>query len=151
MRPPRRAPPRRYMQTTLVCTRHPNLAKLLIERGILEPRRFDIAEMETPNWMRVIQTAPEYIRDRDIVTTQNEIPLYMAALCRSITIIPLTMSWDDRRARFIPVERLREIAGEPIYFSALQHPRKVCKTELFAELLDEKIPCLWRSDGKIRR
>jgi hypothetical protein len=134
----------RYLETTLVVTRHTNLAKLLVEREILVPRRYDKVDFPTPNWMRVIQSPPDYVRNRDVITTQNELPIFIAALARSVTIIPLSMNWDDRRARFIPIERLREIAGEPIYFSVLQHPENVDKTRIFSELLDEKVPCLWR-------
>ena len=71
----------------------------------------------------------------------------MAVLARSVTVIPLSMTWDDRRARFIALDRLREIAGDPIYFSVLQHPESVDKKRIFAALLDEKVPCFWREDG----
>ncbi len=136
----------RMLETTLVVSRHTELPKLLVEREILAPRRYHKIDFPTPNWMRVIHTAPEYVRGRNLITTQNELPLFMAVLARSVTVIPLSMTWDDRRARFIPLDRLREIAGDPIYFSVLQHPESVDKKRIFAELLDEKVPCCWRED-----
>jgi hypothetical protein len=89
---------------TIVVTRHKALVELLLER--------DIVDETVP----VIEHAtPEQVRGKHVI---GVLPLNLAALTLSVTEIPLNMSPEDR-GKELGIERLREIAGDPVMYRVM--------------------------------
>ncbi|MCR4333015.1 MAG: hypothetical protein NUV34_10020 [Sulfuricaulis sp.] len=89
----------------LVITRHQPLITLLIERGII-----------TADARVIAHATADDVRDTDVV---GVLPLHLAALARSVTEVPLELTLVDRAAMTagdLPIERLREIAGEAVTY-----------------------------------
>lgn len=82
----------------LIITRHQALIELLIERGI--------ATSETPVHTGTVDI--ETVRGKHVA---GVLPFELAAAAKSVTQIPLAITPDDR-GKELPIERLREIAGE---------------------------------------
>ncbi len=83
----------------LVITRHPALVQYLRETGIIEDGA----------------TVLEHVADPSILDGQDVIgvlPLSLAARCRTITEVPLSLTPADR-GRELTIERIREIARPP--------------------------------------
>ena len=82
---------------TVVVTRHPALVELLRERGLV-----------TGEEPVVSHATPDQVRGRHVI---GVLPLALAAEAASVTEIPLSLAPEDR-GKELPVERLREVAGE---------------------------------------
>lgn len=110
--PPARDSPRSTQEVTsmssvIVVTRHPPLVTLLRERGLVGP---DVEVLEHV-------TSPEQIRGRHVY---GILPLHLAAVCASVTEIPMTLTREDREAMsgggHLSLERTREVAGEAVTY-----------------------------------
>lgn len=83
----------------IVVTRHPALVEYLREQGLITE---DI-------------TILTHVEDPSILTGQTVIgvlPLHLAALCDKVIEVPLALTAEDR-GKELPIERVREIAGQP--------------------------------------
>lgn len=85
----------------LVVTRHPALVQYLHEIGLVES---DVPVLEHVN--------AEDIRGKHVI---GVLPLHLAALAASVTEVPLTLTPEDR-GQELSVDRLRQIAGEPVTY-----------------------------------
>lgn len=81
------------------------MAQYLIERGFIEK----------DNYLRRIHALPREIRDRPVICTHT-ISLPYMALAKSITMIPLAFTVEDSLEPHLTLQRIREIAGEPIAY-----------------------------------
>ena len=86
---------------SIVVTRHPALVDYLHEQGIVPT--------DTPV---VAHASEETVRGKRVV---GVLPLRLAALAESVTEVPLALTAEDR-GRDLPIERVREIAGEPVTY-----------------------------------
>jgi len=85
----------------VVVTRHGSLVRYLIEIGIIDA--------DTPVLAHVSE---DDVRGKHIV---GVLPLRLAALAASVTEVPLALSPEDR-GRELSIERIREIAGDPVVY-----------------------------------
>ena len=86
---------------TIVVTRHSGLVAYLVEQGLIDE--------DTP----VIEHATEEdVAGRHVI---GVLPMHLAALAESVTEVPLALTPADRGAD-LPVERVREIAGDPVTY-----------------------------------
>lgn len=86
---------------TLIVTRHKALVTYLIEIGLADP--------QTP----VIDHATANdVRGHHII---GVLPLSLARCARTVTEVPLALTPDDRGME-LEIERIRQIAGEPITY-----------------------------------
>ena len=96
----------------IVITRHAPLVEYLHEIGIID----DTARV-------IAHAAPDDVRGQHVI---GVLPLSLAALCASVTDVPLSLTMDDRAAMQrgdLPIDRLREIAGAPVtYIVTVQVP-----------------------------
>jgi putative CRISPR-associated protein (TIGR02620 family) len=90
------------VKMTVVVTRHPALLQLLKERGLINGEA----------------TVLTHVADPTILDGQHVIgslPLHLAARCASVTEVPLDLNPQDRGLE-LGIERLREIAGDPVTY-----------------------------------
>lgn len=116
----------------LVVTRHPALVDLLFERGIISqtlvckrcgqecPQGWCVYDNGSEVDSTVVAVSPRVIAHatEDDVRGKHVIgvlPLALAALCASVTEIPLALQ-AHQRGRELTLEELREIAGKPVTY-----------------------------------
>jgi hypothetical protein len=97
------------MNNTVVVTRHPALVTLLVEKGVIEPG--------TPV---LSHAGASDVEGKHVV---GVLPLQLSALALSITEVPLRLSPEDRGVE-LTLERLKEIAGEPVTYQVTKVPRQ---------------------------
>ena len=85
----------------IVVTRHPALVGYLIEIGLVDS--------ETPVLSHVSE------EDVDGEHVVGVLPLRLAALAAKVTEVPLALTPGDRGVE-LSIERIREIAGEPVTY-----------------------------------
>jgi hypothetical protein len=89
----------------LVVTRHPNLLKVLRERGVIDD--------STPVIDRAVRADD---KDRHVL---GILPNHLASAAASITEIPMRLSPEDRRSMAreeLPLERMRVVASDPVTY-----------------------------------
>lgn len=85
----------------VVVTRHPALVQYLTEEGIC------------PEGIPVVAHAtPEVVRNNHVY---GVLPLHLAAEAALVTEVPLALTPEDRGVE-LSIERMREIAGEPVTY-----------------------------------
>jgi len=84
---------------TVVITRHASLVQYLCECGITDGSEPVITHA----------TAADVAGNHVI----GVLPLSLAAMAASVTEVPLNLTPEDR-GKELPIERLREVAGEPV-------------------------------------
>lgn len=90
----------------VVVTRHKALVQYLVETGVVSASDLVISH-----------ATPEDVRGRDVV---GILPLHLAALCRSVTEVPMALTPGDRetmtRTQDLPIERVRQVASAPVTY-----------------------------------
>jgi len=89
----------------LVVTCHPALVALLKERGII-----------TGDSDVLAHATAEDVRGRHVV---GVLPLHLACLAATVTVVELALTPDDRKAG-LGIERLRAIAGEATTYRVIE-------------------------------
>ena len=87
---------------TLVVTRHHALIEYMREIGIVG----DDAQV-------LAHATPDDVSGRHVI---GVLPLHLAAMALSVTEVPLALRADERGTE-LPIERLREIAGDPVTYT----------------------------------
>lgn len=86
----------------IVVTRHPALTDYAREIGLVGDDVRVIAHVDDPT-----------VLDGQVVV--GVLPMHLAARCAAVCEIPLALTAEDR-GKDLPIERLREIAGEPCWY-----------------------------------
>ena len=89
----------------LVITRYGALIPWLLEQGYILPREY----------RRRIHAGPEHVRDTEVITT-HVLPLPLMALAKSVSLIPLAFTVEDKEEPYVTRERIREIACDPVTY-----------------------------------
>tara|TARA_Y100001963_G_C6760456_1_gene439208 strand:- start:67 stop:384 length:318 start_codon:yes stop_codon:yes gene_type:complete len=89
----------------VIVTRHKALVRWLEKQGYICPG----------SYFRAIHVDPEAMLGNDIICT-NLISLPLMALANSVTIIPLSLTPEDRESPWLSYERICEIAGDPVTY-----------------------------------
>lgn len=91
----------------IIVARHPALVQYLIERGVC------------PEGTPVVAHAtPEVVRHNHVY---GVLPLHLAAEAALVTEVPLALTPEDRGVE-LSIERMREIAGEPVTYRVERTP-----------------------------
>lgn len=108
----------------IIVTRHPSLATLLVERGVC-PAGTPVIEHATP----------DDVQNQHVI---GVLPMHLASLAASVTEVPIRMTLVDREAAQagdLPLERLREIAGEAVCYRVTATPRADDEAQRLAQIL----------------
>jgi hypothetical protein len=89
----------------LVITKHTKIPDYLLEMGLIQEGEF----------VRKIHALPREIKGRHVICTHT-ISLTHMVLAKSITMIPLAFTVEDRLEPHLEIQRIREIAGEPVSY-----------------------------------
>lgn len=116
---------------TIVVTRHQGLVDYLIEKGIIDGTTAIIAH-----------ATPEDVSGNHVI---GVLPSHLACLARAVTEIPLALAAEDR-GKDLPVERVREIAGEPRTYQT----REVLRWGTERPKIGEKFAAFLRVNGLVR-
>jgi hypothetical protein len=87
---------------TIIVTRHSALVDLLIERGVINGDEEVISHATS-----------EDITGKNVI---GVLPLRLASMAKTVTEVPLKLTADDR-GKELPIERLREIADDPVTYT----------------------------------
>ena len=87
---------------TIIVTRHSALVDLLIERGVINGDEKVISHATS-----------EDITGKNVI---GVLPLRLASMAKTVTEVPLNLTADDR-GKELPIERLREIADDPVTYT----------------------------------
>lgn len=91
----------------VVVTRHAAFVTVCHERGLIEEDGFVV----------LAHASPEEIKGKTVIT--SGLPLHLAALCKSVVTIPLTLP-PELRGKELSVEQMREHAGETEKFLVMK-------------------------------
>lgn len=86
----------------IVVTRHAALIDYLVEQHIIPL-----------GTSYITHATPEELRGRDVI---GVLPLHLAALCRTVTEVPLNLP-QDARGRELTLEEIRRYAGRPVTYT----------------------------------
>lgn len=90
--------------------------RLVITRyGALIPWLYEKQLIERGRYVRRIHAGPEHVRDTEVITT-HVLPLPLMALAKSVSLIPLAFTLEDKEEPYVTKERIREIAGDPVTY-----------------------------------
>jgi len=110
----------------IVVTRHPALVDLLREREITDGTEGVLSH-----------ATPEDVRGQHVI---GVLPLALAAEAASVTEVPLQMAPEDR-GQELGIERLRQIAGEPVTYAVMALPKpEASEMEVLREVRSSDSP-----------